>query len=158
MQAHRFLSWASSLAADEFCSKHLSRLLMQGSGFESSLPPGNTCVPLCRPSQKVRVHPDSMAAVRCGIGEGAESGAGPCRPSRDYCGSETDRQSNGVAAVWLERSCGRGFGVVSPTSVCAAAAGVDLPKGVWRQLDNQADPPPPDQDPRRRKRSCSKGT
>jgi hypothetical protein len=30
--------------------------MCRGSGFESSLPPGITPVPLCRPSQKVEVH------------------------------------------------------------------------------------------------------
>ena len=30
---------------------------MQGLSFESSLPPGITPVPLCRPIQKVVVHP-----------------------------------------------------------------------------------------------------
>ena len=55
-------------------------------------PPGNTCVPLCRPIQEIAVQLPTLTTVSSGLGEGAEFSADPVGSSL-ICWSETDLQS-----------------------------------------------------------------
>ena len=65
-----------------------------------SSPPGNTCVPLCRPIQDIEVQLLTLTTVSCGLGEGAESGADPLGSSREIVGARRiSNQNNGMAVV-----------------------------------------------------------
>jgi len=97
-----------------------------------------------------------ITAVRCRIGEGAETGAGLATIARKYVGARrTANQDNGLAVAG--GSCGPVSGSFIPRSLrFIAAASVDLALVVCRRLDGQADPPPPFQV--RRNLSLSNGT
>jgi len=63
-------------------------------------PPGNTCVPLCRPIQEIAVQFFTLTTVSSGLGEGAESGADPVGSSREYVGARRiSNQQNRMIAV-----------------------------------------------------------
>jgi len=63
-------------------------------------PPGNTCVPLCRPIQDIAVQLLTLTTVSSGLGEGAESGVDPVGSSREYVGARrTSNQCNRMMAI-----------------------------------------------------------
>ena len=138
------------LAADEFCSKHLSRLLMQG--LLRVLPAAWNHARALMPAQSKPQGPSMlpMAAVRCGLGEGAESGAGPLDHRASYVGAERTANQNERLAVAADHVARNGCW---PRSLSFIWPRELISPGGCRQLDGPADPPPPNQVALRRKRS-----